>query len=330
MTTLKTDADQIRNFLINLAKQDWLKRTERRWWPQFVFHYTDIRNAVKILEEGYLYSRKYLKDNKNLEISSGSPEVLEGTETIIKDCVRLYFRPKTPTQFYAEGVLSKDALLKSKFPGAHCPVPVFFLFDAVKILTRDDCLFSNGNLGSHKYQILYSATHLEQLPWEKIYHTGPIDLSKVEDSDIVFRRNAEVVVSQKLDLNALSFIYCRSEAERETLLYLLPPNLRKRYQNKIAATTRSDLFFRRQTFIETVRLSSETVYVQFSPETESPGPFHLRIDLKTTPFYDEKNFNLKKSYKWNIPLPAASYPIHLYLDDHLVYANTYEEIELPF
>jgi hypothetical protein len=27
------------------------------WWPRFVYHFTDVHNAVNILKVGYLYSR---------------------------------------------------------------------------------------------------------------------------------------------------------------------------------------------------------------------------------------------------------------------------------
>ena len=335
MVSLKPDANRIETVLNNLAKQDWVKRTERRWWPQFVFHYTDIRNVVRVLREGYLYSRRYLEDAGKPIVSSGSPAVLSGTNIVIKNCVRLYFRPKTPTQYYAEGIYSQATLSKSKFPEAHCPVPVFFLFDSAAILARCDCWFSDGNLASSQAQILSTAKDLEQLPWDKIYHTGWIDYSQPGSSDIVFRRQAEVIVPRRLDLNALQYIYCRSEAERETLLHLLSPKLRKRYQNKIIASTRSDLFYRRQTFVEKVRLSSEVATFHFSPETKSPGPFHLRVEYKaasTVHSRDIADFKIERSCVLQIPLPFLStdYTLCLYLDNHLAYANTYEKIDFPF
>lgn len=59
MVAFKPGAIQIKDFLDQLTRKDWLKRTERRWWPKFVFHYTDIKNAVDILQDNYLYSREY-------------------------------------------------------------------------------------------------------------------------------------------------------------------------------------------------------------------------------------------------------------------------------
>ncbi len=333
MASLKPDADQIKIVLDYLAKQDWIRRTERSWWPQFVFHYTDIRNAVQILREGYLYSRKHLEDSDKLVVSSGSPSVLAGTDIAIKDCVRLYFRPKTPTQYYAEGICSQVTLSRSRFPEAHCPVPVFFLFDSATVLARSDCRFSDGNLASSQAQVLSTAKDLDQLPWRKIYHTGWIDYSQPGNSDIVFRRHAEIVVPRRLDLGALRYIYCRSDAEREALLHLLPPDLRNRYQDKVVASARSGLFYRRQTFVETARLSSGAAYFHFSPETKSPGPFRLRVEVEIASArysHDIENFTLGESYTLRVSIPAAAYTIRLFLDDHLAYANTYEEMEIPF
>lgn len=330
---MKPDAENIGQFLEKLVGEDWLRRTERRWWPRFVFHYTDIRNAVEVLREGCLYSRRYLEQAGKLLVSSGSTIVLSGTRTSVKDCVRLYFRPKTPTQYHAEGIYSKTELSKSKYPDAHCPVPVFFLFNAVEVLSRDDCWFSDGNLGSPASQVFSTAAELEQLPWTKIYHTGRYNRQSLEESDIAFRRNAEVIVPRKLDLGALSYIYCRSDAERETLLFLLPPYLKDQYESKIVSSTRSDLFYRRQTFIETVGLSSDGAYFQFSPETQSHGPFHLKVKIKigaTEDVLEREGFSLEGGFKWKIPIRATHYTVKLFLDNHLAYANAYRETEIPF
>lgn len=210
---------------------------------------------------------------------------------------------------------------------------MFFLFGSADILARDDCWFSDGNLGSPRASILSAAAELEQLPWRRIYHTGVFDSASSEESDIVFRRCAEVVVPHRLDLNALHFVYCRSDAEKETLLQLLPQNLRDQYHNKILASARSDLFYRQHTFIETVRLSSDAAHVQFSPETRSPGPFHLRVGFRAASSptsRDLPDFNLHAGHAWRIPVPAAPYTIELRLDGPLAYANAYKGIEIPF
>ncbi|HED03843.1 MAG TPA: DUF4433 domain-containing protein, partial [Candidatus Fraserbacteria bacterium] len=179
MVKRKLDTAQILSCLQALADQSWLKRSERRWWPRFVFHYTDVRNAAKILQEGCLHCRNYLEEAHQPTVDSGSPRVLAGTATSAKHYVRLYFRPKTPTQYHIEGIRTIDQITPLH---AHCPVPVFFLFDSNAILTRADCQFSDGNLASPRAQRLSTAAELENLPWARIYHTGPFDPH--QDSDI--------------------------------------------------------------------------------------------------------------------------------------------------
>jgi len=328
MSQLKPDADKIKHFLEALAQQDWMKRSERRWWPMFVFHYTDIHNAISILQEGYLYSRKYAEENEILGVSSGSSSVLSSTPNNIKDHVRLYFRPKTPTQYHMEGVRSKITL--SEY-GAHCPVPIFFLFDAYAIISRVDCKFSNGGLANRKAKLLSTSEDLEKLSWNELYHTGHI--SQHQRDNIVFHRNAEIILPSKLDLNDLRYIYCRSDAERETLFHLLSPKLINQYYNKIVSTTKNTLFFRNHTFIEKARLDSGKAVLSFSPDTESPGPFSLKVAYE---FGDKQkkikkeNFKIESPYNFSIPAPISDYAIQVFLDEHLVYANKYESSEIPF
>lgn len=212
-------SEAFRQVLQCLAQEPWVKNTERRWWPQFAFHYTDIRNAVKILSEGKLLSRARAEQQQKITVSSGSAEVLAGTNFNIKDCVRLYFRPKTPTQFYAEGVHSQKTLSESKFPDAHCPVPIFFLFDLPSILALPQSSFSDRTLAGQNYRLMKNAQDLKNLPWQQIYHTEWIDWNNPEMArEIIAHRNAEIIVPGELDLSGLKFIYCRSEAEKDTYL----------------------------------------------------------------------------------------------------------------
>lgn len=322
-------------FLKSLAGQDWVRRTERRWWSNFVFHYTDIRNAVNILESGKLYSRLQAEKLGKLVVSSGSPDILAGTSLDIRDCVRLYFRPQTPTQFHAEGVHSAKSLTESRFPNAHCPLPVFFLFDAPAVLSRPNIYFSDRGLGGSNYKLGSTPDDLKTLPWKKIYHQGWIDWGNPDRAhEIVACRNAEVIVPKALDLGALRFIYCRSDAEKDTFLHLLPADLRQRFQGKIFASTRSELFFRRRTFIENVTLLADRFHLQFSPDTESPGPFHLRIEMTTTRKFEieDEDFTLGPAYEYRVALrhPFSQYKLQVNLDEHLLYANDFNEISLPF
>jgi hypothetical protein len=34
-----------------------LRNAGHGWWPRYVYHYTDVQNAAKIIETGCIYSR---------------------------------------------------------------------------------------------------------------------------------------------------------------------------------------------------------------------------------------------------------------------------------
>ncbi len=290
---------------------------------------------MRILQDGVIYSRAQAEARGKLAVSSGSPAVLAGTDKAVKEFVRLYFRPQTPTQYHAEGVHSSHSLAKSRYPKAHCPVPIFFLFDSPSILSRPDCWFSDRGLGGHDYHLGNSLEALRQLPWKRIYHNSWIDWGNPERArEIVACRNAEVIVAEKLELDALKFIYCRSEAEKDTLLHLLPSHLRQKYQRKIFASNRSPLFFRKRTFIENASLLGDRIHLRFSPDTTAPGPFHLHIEITTNKTFVTKieNFTLGPSYEYRILLRQylGRYEIKALLDGHLVYANAFDDVNIPF
>jgi hypothetical protein len=330
---LKPDARRIQEFMTELAQADWVRRTERRVWPGFVYHFTDIVNGVEILKEGCLHSRAQLEAMGKSIVSSASTAVLDKTDPQYQDCVRLYFRPKTPTQFHMEGIRTRDTM-SPRFPDAHCPVPVFLLFDSAAVLSQPNCLFSDGNLGSSSTRVFSTAAELERLPWRDVYHNGPLDAQGTAARRIVRHRCAEVLIPKTLDLQKLRYIYCRAEAERETLLHLLPVALRKKYRERVVASSRSEHFFRRHTFVQEASLQNSRVGFRFSPETESRGPFALSLTLETergTSHYQNPDFSLE-GFDIRIQLPSSLvyYEIRLELDGHLAYANEWVDSSIPF
>lgn len=221
---LKPDADKILSHIEDIKKRSWLTESQR-WWPDHVFHFTDILNAVKILNDGVMFSRLQLEKNKELITDIASKAVIESTDLKWKDYVRFYFRPRTPTQFNNEGFRPED----QRRLASHCPVPIFFIFDSKAILTNKTTCFSDGNLAAGA-QTGETAQFFLSLPFEKIYHDQ--GLTEEEKRNIVFHRHAEVIIPKSLDLSSLKFIWCRSQAEFETLLYLLLPKTRQIWGKK--------------------------------------------------------------------------------------------------
>ena len=119
MTHRKPDADKIEAHLAALRTASWLGAA-RRWWPQFIFHFTDLQNVVSVLTQGKLLARSRCE----IATDIASADVLANTNDAWKDYVRLYFRPRTPMQWHIEGIRPRGRLTSLK---AHCPVPVFLL-----------------------------------------------------------------------------------------------------------------------------------------------------------------------------------------------------------
>ncbi len=324
----KPDAREIRQHLDALKKAPWLG-SDRSWWPNYVFHCTDIRNAVKILKTGELLSRAELSSQQFTDIAS--PEIIGQTDERWKDYVRLYFRPRTPTQYDNEGFRPKSKLVL----GAHCPVPIYFFFNAKSVISHKETLFSNGNLGAPGAIGMRTAEQFKQLPFEKIYHN--VAFSPEQRSEIIYHRNAEVIFPKRLDLGALELIFCRSEAEYETLIFLLPPSIKNRWVGKIGLGIKQNLFFRTWTFVEKVELNRTRAVFHFNKGSETPGPFLARVEVieagTNLQYKKEKDqFIAEDALTLSLPSLANSedYLIRLFLDDGLAYANRYQEERLPF
>jgi hypothetical protein len=192
MIPRKPDAEQIKAHLNALRQSSWLGAS-REWWPQFVFHFTDIQNAVSILSQARLLPRSQRPN----PVDIASVQVIDSTDESWKDFVRLYFRPRTPMQFHNEGMRPRGGLSSL---GAHCPVPVFLVFDAEDFLTRASTRFSEGNLAANS-SVGVDARYFASIPFERVYHDSA--LSDAEKRTVVFHRHAEVLVPDELDLSAL-------------------------------------------------------------------------------------------------------------------------------
>ena len=324
------DAEEIVKILQALPEKPFLKGTSRDWWPKFFYHYTDIHNAVRIVTEKKLQSRSKLEQLGQMAVDNASAEVLKNTRKRVKDFVRLYFRPRTPTQFHNEGI---RPLGQRSSLGAHCPVPIFFLFNSEKFLRTTDCYFSEGNLASSDCSASNSARIFKTLPFGSIYHEGAIPPDGRRQ--VVFHRSAEVIVPDELSLTTLRFIFCRSPAEKDTFLHLLPQAERDRWASKVVVDSKLNLFFRSGSFVESARLGSDLVVFTFSPDAQFPGPFDLHysmIDNATGTEYvlDKKDYMTRVPLRVKVPEEVVEYVVALKLGDDLAYKNDFTIEEVPF
>ncbi len=324
----KQDHEQIAGKLKELAQK--YRSEGRSWWPNFLFHYTALENVISILESGVLCSRKEAISRNLLTKDSASASVLDSTSDVYKSYARLYFRPKTPTQYSNEGIRPCGTLVHN----AHCPVPVFLLFGSEDVLTRASTKFSNGSLAGHSPgRVGMKASYFEKLPFDQIYHNSRLEMQ--EKQRLVASRHAEVIVPGQLDLEPLRFIWCRSEAEKETLVSCLSETQRNQWANKVFHGKKYDLFFSKWSYVDQVELDETGGRLSFNRNTTTPGPFDLEVsvedhDTGKTLRHREEKFMVGPSMSLKFKSPIPNYTIELRLDGYLAYRCEYEELSALF
>ena len=320
MTLRKPDADQIEAHLAALRTASWLGPA-RQWWPQFIFHFTDLQNVVSILTQGKLLARS----RGEIATDIASADVLANTDDAWKDYVRLYFRPRTNMQWNNEGIRPRGFLTPLN---AHCPVPVFLLFDATELLTRMTTRFSEGNLAADS-TTGEDAAYFASIPFPKVYHNSW--LSEGEKRNVIFHRHAEVLIPGELGLVSLKHIICRSEAETETLRNRLPTQIRTQFDGLICEARQANLFERNWTFVETASLEQQRVVLNFNPTTKSSGgPFAAFLEIQnltTGEKYQWKDSAYQANRNCSISIPQlvepTPYEAVFTLDDAIAYAGRF-------
>ena len=100
--------------------EDRLSRGKGRYrenWPSRLFRHEPLENAVEILKSGALLSRRDAEGEIARDIA---PADIIGSRRAAHDSVRLYFRPKSPTQYHIESIRKPRDL----YHGRQAPVLV--------------------------------------------------------------------------------------------------------------------------------------------------------------------------------------------------------------
>ena len=286
-------------FLRELRKRPFLRYGPKSRWSHHLFHHASLGNAVSILECGSIYSRNRLAELDIVHQESAALDVIERTEPWVQDHVRFYFRPRTPTQYRMEGIRPRG----QRWRNAHCPVPIFFVFDIDDILTREGTMFSEGSLAGFDPVFGSSARELEALPFEEVYHDGYYDTDAFPRR--TYHKNAEVIVPDEVDVEHACGIYCRSDAEKHTLLDSLPPSVRTSWEPHVYHDPSLNLYFDHWTFVEEAYDILGYTALRFNPETRTPGPFDLSIQA-TTPDGERTWTEEREGYLANDTLHIAT------------------------
>ena len=325
-TRTQAEIDGIKQGLAELKRQHWLRRPQL-WWPDFLFHCTDVRNIVNILRTGEMLSRTQALSSEQLRVDIASPEVIAHTNDAWKDYVRLYFRPRTPTQYRNEGFRP----VEQQTYHAQCPVPVYLLLDTVDVLSKAGVLFTDGSVANGA-QPTDNVDFFKSIPFETVYHDTWFD---DQDRDrIVYHRHAEILAPKRIDASAIRFVCCRSQAEYETLLNLLPPGTRNQWVDKVRMRPNLDLFFRKWCFVTNVEMNRESALFRFSVG-DPPGPFKARAEFSETQTgrllaWSSDDFVVQPTFRLGLPNRPQDYSVQLFLDEQLACSVRYQEEPLPF
>lgn len=215
----------------DIIANNCLHHSPVRWWPKFAFHYTDVTNAVNILALGTLFSRSNAEHMKLMKNDNASRQVIDMTQTEATSCVRFYFRPLTPTQYYNEG-FKHIQLRYDDDENANTPVPVFFLFDLAKLLSIPGVQFSEQKQSGYGSALLEGEEAFSKLNFDYIYSKGPKNIGETKSF-----RHAEILHKNSMPIDTcLRYIVCRNNVERLTLMNLLKhQNLKAfhKYKDKI-------------------------------------------------------------------------------------------------
>lgn len=211
--------------------------------------------------------------------NNASPDVIDQTRPWVHGTARMFFRPRTPTFFNNEGIRPTAEGER----GSHCAVPIALLFDACSVLCLEAARISEGGLARRNVRVSSGIDFLRTLPFELIFDD---DVMRGDKSDAVFRRHAEVVIEDALPVDPhLRFVYCRSEAERQTLMSLTrqeSPIALATHRTKFRVNEKPTLFFKRWAYIDSVTVSGDFFTVRFNP-TSNPsdaGPFAIEMTAR--------------------------------------------------
>lgn len=332
----KPDASSIVQHIQELTQAPFLKASNQ-WWPKFIYHFTNINNAVKILEGSCLYSRAYCLEHGIMSTDNASADVIDNTSERWIDYVRLYFRPRTPTQYRNEGYRP----LGQRELNSHCPIPIFFLFNSSKLLSRQDVMFSDASLARQGSNVFSSAADFKKLPFNLIYHDDVFDKQTREGERIIGARHAEVIVPNQLVLDDLAHIWCRSEGEYKTLLAMLSDSAKAKWKSKTGSGKKGNFYYRNWLFIEQAELDTKRILFRFNAPNYDCQAFPIMVEVieQTSGrsfYWHNPLFLVPDSLQLEVSLSSLphpeSYRVALYFEDQVMFMDNYNEDleDVPF
>lgn len=292
----------------------------RTKWPSRLFHHSPLENALDILKAGRLESRAATQGQRAKDVAAIG--VID-TNDAAHNVVRCYFRPRTPTQFHIEGI-RKDSDCRLGV-NAHAPVLVMFVLNALEVLTRASTKFSDRNMQkTAAVRVGDDDAFFATIPFDMVYHEGAYSADRAEIKD---RRAAEVLVTSPLDLDpVLQWVLCRSDPERDTLLFLLGDDA-ERWRSRILVSDDIKVFQKEYPFVQDASLSKEGFTFRINPRQDrNPVSIEINIwDAAGPPVgrFLDRGLALppptSPSWIWKRPIADGRYRVQMKLEGHLAF-----------
>jgi ssDNA thymidine ADP-ribosyltransferase, DarT len=298
----------------------------RRNWPPRLFRHEPVENAALILRTGRLLSRKAAQAVAPRDIAD---KQIIAAQADAHSYARLYFRPKSPTQYHIEGIRKPSEYYRND-PDTYAPILVIMIFKAEAILATPGVCFSDGNMQSPRTNRLSTDEEFRNLPFAQIYHVGPTD----PGSDVIRCRCAEVLVPNQLILDdRLQAVLCRSPAERATLLHMLG-DAAERWSQIIRVYTEPGIFESRYAYVDSVAVSGDGVNFKTHARFDAQ-PVRVDVTIFPTDGTWQRSFFLDEAHAsftivCNIQLEPGSYLVEIAVDRCPGYKAVSLIEELPF
>lgn len=243
------------------------------YYKGYIYHFTHVENAAKIIECGKLLAR----GSARFQDSAGENLISRTSEDIKNYFARFYFRPKTPTQWHNELLGRRD----DKIGHILCPVPIFFGFKIEDVLNthKSKCAISNGNLSSGWAHYGNSTDFLDYFNFEDLYNNYGQPNYKVASQQ-------EFIVKDGLDFSNgdIDFkIICINSQDRQTLINLLGST--SEYKEKIKIN--SSFYYNESPYVkvEVTETSIDASLMEQNYDKKIPGAILFssqgEIDLKS-------------------------------------------------
>ena len=290
---MNSKADFLQEFQNNLSAHF---HGAQNWWTNYLFHFTDMSNALSILEHQALLSRNEANRLGLMKNDNANDDIIAKTSHEHQNYARLYFAPSTPTQYNNEGFKPKNSIQYN----AHCPMPVMFVFHFSRVFMLDGVKFTDGNLATHP-TIYDNILDLQKLNFSLIYHRSWFPPE--DKNTIINARHSEILVKNQLPLEKnLKLIAVRSEAEKETFLHLLPSHLRAIYQNKIYIQPRPMIFINNWLYVNKVSIIDNILHIEWHGCREfskCQDSYDLKISIKNSSTGLQKGLTKEHWYPQN-------------------------------